>query len=173
MKNKVKQITLSALFLALALILPFLTGQIPQIGAMLCPMHFPVLICGFTCGPLWGMIVGFASPLLRNMLFSMPPMPAGIAMAFELATYGVVAGFLYGKLAKTKSNIFISLIVAMMTGRIVWGISRCIMAGFNALPFGMEAFIAGAVTQAIPGIILQIILIPVIIFSLKRSRFID
>lgn len=172
MKN-VKQMTLSALFLALALILPFLTGQIPEIGSMLCPMHFPVLICGFACGPLWGGIVGFTAPLLRHMLFSMPPMPAGIAMAFELAAYGAVAGLLYHKLAKTKVNVFAALIAAMIAGRAVWGIARCLMAGFNTLPFGFEAFIAGAITQAIPGIILQLLLIPLIVYALRHARFMD
>lgn len=172
MKN-VKQMTLAALFLALALILPFLTGQIPQIGSMLCPMHFPVLICGFVCGPIYGGIVGFASPLLRHLLFSMPPMPAGIAMAFELATYGFVAGFLYNKLSKTKINIFASLISAMIIGRGVWGIVRCVMAGMNSIPFGFEMFVAGAITQAIPGIVLQLILIPAIILTLRRAHLMD
>src|SRR5690625_4487680 len=94
-RNNFSQMVLAAMFLALALVLPFLTGQIPQIGSALGPMHIPVLLSGFFCGPWYGLIVGFIAPLLRFMLFGMPPiMPTGVAMAFELATYGLVTGLL-------------------------------------------------------------------------------
>lgn len=96
----------SALFLALALVLPFLTGQIQTVGNMLCPMHIPVLLCAFMCGPQWAAAVGFTAPLLRFALFTMPPMPNGIAMAFELMTYGLVCGLMY-KLLPKKSDIHI------------------------------------------------------------------
>ena len=90
-----KKLTLSALFLALGMVLPFLTGQIPQIGSMLLPMHFPAFLCGMICGWQYGAIVGFIMPLLRFALFNMPPIfPTGIAMAFELATYGAISGLL-------------------------------------------------------------------------------
>ncbi len=89
MKVNLKKLVLSGVFLALALLLPFVTGQIPQIGAALAPMHIPVLLCGFVCGWPFGLVVGFVAPLLRFMLFGMPPIfPTGIAMAFELAAYG-------------------------------------------------------------------------------------
>ena len=93
MKVSTKSLTLSAMLLALALVLPFLTGQIPEIGSMLLPMHIPVLLCGFLCGWQWGLIVGFIAPLLRSVLFGMPPMVnVAIPMAFELAAYGAFAG---------------------------------------------------------------------------------
>lgn len=96
-----KKITFAGMFLALALLLPFLTGQIPQIGNALSPMHIPVLLCGFVCGGPLGLVVGFIAPLLRYMLFGMPPIfPTGIAMAFELAIYGLAAGLLYKRLPK-------------------------------------------------------------------------
>ena len=82
----VRKLTYSALSLALAMVLPFLTGQIPEIGSMLCPMHLPALLCGFMCGWPWGLAVGFISPLLRSMIFGMPPVWVAIAMAFEMAT---------------------------------------------------------------------------------------
>ena len=85
-KFSVKNLVLGALFLALALVLPFFTGHIPQIGAMLCPMHLPILLAGFVCGGPVGAVVGFIAPLLRSALSGMPTMfPAAVAMAFELA----------------------------------------------------------------------------------------
>ena len=118
----IKKMILSALFLAMALVLPFLTGQIPEVGSMLCPMHIPALLCGFFCGWPWGLMVGIVAPLLRSVTFGMPPMfPVAICMAFELATYGAVSGALYQKLPKKKSNIYVALLVAMVLGRIVWG----------------------------------------------------
>ena len=96
MNTQTKNITIAGLCLALAMVLPFLTGQIPQIGSALSPMHIPVLLCGFLAGGFWGLLVGAAAPLLRFALFGMPPlMPMGIAMAFELATYGLIAGLVY------------------------------------------------------------------------------
>lgn len=95
--SAVRTLTYSALCLALAMVLPFLTGQVPKIGSMLCPMHIPALLCGFLCGWPWGLAVGFLSPLLRSM-FGMPPIWVAIPMAFEMATYGAVSGWLYRKL---------------------------------------------------------------------------
>ena len=95
-KTNVKKLILAALFLAMAQVLPFLTGQIPEVGSMLCPMHIPALLCGFFCGWPWGLMVGFVAPILRSVTFGMPPMfPVAICMAFELATYGAVSGALY------------------------------------------------------------------------------
>lgn len=168
--SKMYKMILAGLFLALALTLPFLTGQIPQIGSALCPMHLPVLLCGFFCGPFYGAIVGFVAPLLRFLLFGMPPVvPTGLAMAFELMTYGLVAGFTYEKLPKTKTNVYVSLIVAMIDGRIVWGCARLVLMGLGKAPFGWQAFISGAFLTAIPGIILQIVLIPILVMTLKKS----
>lgn len=161
-----KKLTLSGMFLALALVMPFLTGQIPQIGSMLCPMHFPVLLCGFFCGGGMGLLVGFIAPILRSFLFGMPPMfPAAICMAFEMAIYGLVAGTLYRRLPKKKGSIYLALISAMVLGRIVWGMVMLLIIGAD---FGMEAFLAGAVTTALPGILLQILLIPMIVILLEK-----
>lgn len=93
-----RDLVLAALFLALAFVLPMITGHVPQVGNMLCPMHFPVLLAGFVLGGPWGLALGFLAPLLRSVLFGMPPLyPIAIAMAFELATYGAVAGWMYKK----------------------------------------------------------------------------
>lgn len=169
-KNEIKKITLSAMFLALAFVMPFLTGQIPQIGSMLCPMHIPVLLCGFFCGAPWGLAVGFIAPLLRSFTLGMPPMfPTAFCMAFELATYGFIAGLLYNKFPKKKVNVYVSLISAMIIGRLVWGIVMFACMGFDTSKFGLSAFLAGAVLNAVPGIVLQVILIPVVVIALERT----
>ena len=171
MKTNVKTLTLSAMFLAVALVLPFITGQIPEIGAMLCPMHLPVLLCGYFCGGPWGLAVGLIAPVLRSMIFGMPPMyPTAISMAFELAAYGAVSGLLYAKLPKNKASVYVSLVTAMIVGRLVWGAARFVFAGLDVTAFGLQAFWAGAVTSAIPGIILQLILIPILVIALDKQR---
>ena len=167
---QVRRMTYSALCLALALVLPFLTGQIPQIGSALCPMHIPVLLCGFLCGWPWGLAVGFIAPLLRSVIFGMPVMiPGAVAMAFELATYGAVAGFLYRKFPKKLPGIYVSLLIAMIAGRVVWGIARLIMAGIVGNGFTFTMFISGAITTAIPGIIAQLVLIPAIVYAMEKA----
>ena len=174
MKKTTKKLVLSAMFLALGLVLPLLTGQIQQIGSMLLPMHIPVLLCGFICGWPYGLAVGFILPLLRSVTFGMPPMyPVAIAMAFELATYGFVSGLLYAR-AKKKNilSIYLSLIVAMIAGRLVWGVAEIVLLGLKGNAFTWQAFLAGAVLNAIPGIILQLILIPVILFALQKAKLI-
>lgn len=165
----IKKLILSAMFMAFAFVLPFLTGQIPQIGSMLCPMHLPVLLCGFFCGAPYGAIVGFIAPLFRSFVLVMPPMfPTAICMAFEMATYGLIAGLLYKALPNKKWSVYVSLIGSMVIGRIVWGIVMFTCMGFDTDKFGFAAFISGAVTTAIPGIVLQIVLIPILVFTLKK-----
>lgn len=169
-KSDLRQLVWAAMFLALALILPLLTGQIKQIGNALCPMHIPVLLCGFFCGPWYGLAVGFISPLLRFALFGMPPlMPTGLSMCFELAAYGCISGALYAALPPKKGSIYLSLICAMLAGRLVWGAAQVILVGLGGSRFSWAAFMAGAFTNAIPGIILQIVLIPVFVMALKKA----
>ena len=168
-KNKMKQLTLSAMFLAFAFIMPFLTGQIPQIGSMLCPMHIPVLLCGFFCGAPWGFLVGFIAPILRSFILEMPPMfPTAFCMAFELASYGLVAGWLYHKLPKKKMYVYVSLLSAMVIGRLVWGCVMFFCMGLDTSKFGFHSFLGGAVLNAVPGIVLQIILIPILVIALEK-----
>ena len=168
-RNEIKKLTLSAMFLALAFVMPFFTGQIPQIGSMLCPMHIPVLLCGFFCGAPWGMVVGFFAPLLRSFILGMPYMfPTAFCMAFELAAYGFISGWLHNKLPKSKINVYVSLLSAMVIGRLVWGMVMFCCMGFDATKFGLSAFLAGAVLNAIPGIVVQIVLVPVLVISLEK-----
>jgi len=160
--------------LALCQLLPFLTGQIPEIGGMLCPMHIPVLLAGFVCGPWWALVVGFIAPLLRFALFQMPPLfPTGIAMCFELAVYGLVSGFVFSKLPKKPVSVYIALISAMLSGRLIWGAVRVLLTFTGRSPFSWSLFMTGAFTTAIPGIILHIILIPVLVFALQKAGIIE
>ena len=170
-EKKTLKLTYAAVCLALAMVLPFLTGQIPQIGKALSPMHIPVFLCGFLCGWPWGVLVGFLAPLLRSVLFGMPAMfPGACAMALELAAYGFVSGFLYKLLPKKTVNIYVALLAAMIVGRIVWGAARWLFAGLAGTEFTFSAFIAGALTNAIPGIILHIVLVPLLVIALRRSK---
>ena len=167
----IKKLVYSAICLALALVLPFLTGQIPKIGQMLCPMHIPVLLCGFLCGWPWGLAVGFIAPLLRSFTLGMPPLfPTATAMAFELAAYGALAGILYAKLPKKPLYTYVALLLAMLGGRVVWGLVMFALTGISDTTFSLSAFVMGAFANAIPGIVLHIVLIPVIVLALRKAR---
>ncbi len=168
-KSLTYRLVLAALVIALGLVTPFLTGQIPQIGSALLPMHLPVLLCGFVLGWKYGLSVGAIVPLLRSICFGMPPMyPAAVAMMSELAAYGALCGLLYRLLPKKLTCIYISLIGAMLGGRVVWGLVRWAMMAAGT-EFGWQAFVAGAFVQAFPGIILQLVLIPLLVLILEKS----
>ena len=171
-KNHIKRLALSAMLLAIGLVLPFLTGQIPEIGSMLLPLHLPALICGFACGWQWGLAVGFVLPLLRSMLFGMPPMiPTALCMAFELAAYGACAGLLYRVFAGRKGRVYLALVGAMLIGRVVWGVvSLAVYSLLMDSAFALTAFWMGAFVNAWPGIVLQLVLVPLIVTALKRAR---
>lgn len=160
MKNNILKITSSALFLAIGIVLPFITAQIQQIGNMLLPMHIPVLLCGMILGWKYGFLIGLILPILRSALFSMPPMfPVAISMAFELAAYGFVSGYLYERYhSKGLVSIYFALLMAMLAGRIVWGLVSMVLLD----NFTWQLFISSAFIQAIPGIVLQLIIIPII-----------
>jgi len=170
--DKTLKMNLSALFLALAYVLPFMTGQIPEVGSMLCPMHLPVLLCGFICGWPWGLAVGFTAPIFRSLLTGgFPPMfPSAVCMAFELAAYGAICGWMHRLLPRKRPYIYCSLLSAMIAGRIVWGAAMYICVGASGGNFTFAAFLAGAVTNAIPGIIVQIILVPILVMILYNSK---
>ena len=166
MKNEIRKTVYSAFFLAVGLTLPFLTMQIKEIGDSLLPMHLPVLLCGLICGAKYGFTVGLILPFLRSLLFGMTAIyPAAVWMSFELCTYGLVIGVVM-LLLKKKSlkNIYISLVLAMIAGRIVWGISKWFLLSLGNLnsSFTLTAFVVGGFVDAIPGIILQLILVPLI-----------
>ena len=165
-----KKLVYSAMFLSIALLLPFLTGQIQSFGAALCPMHIPVLLCGFICGAQYGAIVGFTAPLMRHFIFHMPVFWSALPMAFELAVYGLCAGILYKLLPKKPLYIYVSLISSMIAGRLCWGAVSFVISGLRSTEFNFNIFWLASVAQSVPGIILQIILIPIIVMALKRAK---
>lgn len=165
----IRDLTCAAMCLALCMVLPFLTGQIPQIGSALCPMHLPVLLSGFLCGPWWALAVGATAPLLRHFWLHMPPLVTAIGMTAELATYGLVSGLLYRRLPKKRSSIYTALLAAMVAGRLVWGCAMVVILGVTGSAFTWSAFLSGALLNAIPGILLQVILIPLLVMALRRA----
>lgn len=170
-KQTTRNFVLAAMFMALGLVLPFLTGQIQQIGNMLLPMHLPVLVCGLICGWQYGAVVGFVLPLLRFALFGMPPIyPMGVSMAFELAAYGFLVGWLYSHSRwQCIISLYRCLLAAMVGGRLVWGAVRVLLSGVAGQAFTWEMFLSGALLTAIPGIVLQLTLIPALMLALDRT----
>ncbi|MEG1996372.1 MAG: ECF transporter S component [Oscillospiraceae bacterium] len=185
---KTKRLIVSAICLAGCMLLPFVSGQIPEIGRMLSPMHLPVLICGFVCGWQYGLALGAIAPILRFFIFGMPVLfPVGLAMTFELATYGLFTGLLYQLFPKSKlvyeknslnhlspkekpsyAFIYLNLLLSMIAGRLVWGLAMTIISGVSTVPFSVHIFITSAVITAIPAIILQFIIVPPCVIILKK-----
>ena len=165
MKNKeLKALIFSAMFLAIGIVLPLLTGQIKEIGDSLLPMHLPVMLCGLICGWKYGLSVGLLLPFIRSFIFSMPPLyPNAVWMSLELGTYGLVIALVY-KLFRKKNilAIYISLVSSMLAGRVVWGIAKSILLGIAGKAFAFEAFLIGGFVDAFLGIIIQLILVPCI-----------
>ncbi|HHU29274.1 MAG: ECF transporter S component [Bacillota bacterium] len=169
--EKVKKPVLAGFFIALGLLLPFLTGQLQSLGNALLPMHIPVLIAGFILGAPSGLIIGFILPVLRSALFGMPPIfPVAVSMSFELAAYGFFTGLFHRLLPKRRLSIYISLIASMIIGRIVWGTVRWILLHLAEVPLTWEFFVTEAFVKAVPGIILQIILIPIIVAVVEHRK---
>lgn len=172
MRNEqVKKLTLSAMFLAVGMILPVFTGQIPQIGSMLLPMHIPVLLCGLICGWQHGLGIGFILPLFRYAIFGMPaPMPTGIAMTVELAVYGAVIGLLYSHSRwQCIRALYRCLIAAMISGRVAWAAMRLMLTLVTGEPFTFQMFLVGGFINAVPGIIIQLALIPLVMVALHKT----
>ena len=165
----VKKLVFAGVCLALCMVLPFLTGQIPEIGSKLSPMHIPVFLCGFLCGWPLAALVGLIAPPLRFLLFGMPPLfPTGVSMMVELAVYGAVAGLIYEKLPKKMISLYIAMIVSMLLGRIAWGAMRYLLMAFgSSLTF--QAFLAGAFLDAWPGIICHLLIVPPVVKALEKT----
>lgn len=179
-KNSIKiyKLTISAFLLTIGLLLPLLTGQIPQIGNMLCPMHIPVFLSGLILGPIYGAVIGFILPLLRFIIFGMPPIyPTGICMSLELLAYGLSSGVLFKIFKKFKLkliiSIYLALITSMLFGRLIWGLSMGALSLFTMIEYSYKIFITAAFINAWPGIILHIIIIPSIYLTLYKSNLID
>lgn len=175
-KNKrfteTQRLVLAALFLAIGIVLPSITGSIKEIGDSLLPLHLTVMLCAVICGPKYSACIGLILPFLRSLFFGMPPLyPNAVWMALELVTYGLVLGIMYfGRKSYSRGYIFICLITSMLAGRIVWGVSKALLLGFAGKSFGIQAFIVGGFLDAVPGILLQLILIPLTVELFERKK---
>ncbi|SYZ74420.1 conserved membrane hypothetical protein [Candidatus Zixiibacteriota bacterium] len=163
-----RRVAHTALYLALAILIPVIFHQFGIAGRIFLPMHLPVLICGFIVGPLAGVMVGLLAPVLSHLLTAMPPLYAVPLMTMELAIYGLFAGLTYRKL---HLNIYLALLISMIFGRLAFAAGLALLGLFVELPYGPVQFFAagGAVVAGIPGIILQILIIPPIVAAVKRT----
>ena len=170
--TKTRKLVLSSLFMALGIVLPSLTGAIKEIGDSLLPLHLVVMLCGVICGWQYGLCIGAVLPLFRAVFFGMPPLyPNAVWMCLELATYGFTIGFLYSLRKKySRGYLFLCLTSSMLAGRIVWGIAKAILLGVADKPFGLNAFLVGGFLDAIPGLVIQFVLIPLLVELLERSH---
>ena len=166
--NNTRKIVLTALLIAIGVALPQAFHAIPNAGSIFLPMHIPVLVSGFLVGPIYGLIAGILTPLLSHLLFSMPPVPVLPSMLCELAVYGLTTGIFYRlfKFENEMVNIYASLICAMLCGRITYGILNALV--FRAGQYNLNAWLSAAFVTAIPGIIIQLVLIPILVRILKR-----
>lgn len=171
MKNDaLRKMILSAVFLAVGMVLPMLTMQVKEIGDSLLPMHIPVLLCGILCGWQYGGFVGLVLPVLRSVTFGMPPIyPNAVWMALELAAYGLVIGLVYAAFKRQNIlSVYVSLVSAMLLGRVVWGVAKAVLLGVGGKPFTLTMFWVGGFVDAVPGITLQLILIPLLVTVLNK-----
>ena len=179
--KNIQAMVITAVLLAIGMVLPFITGQIQAIGAMISPLHIPVLICGLTCGWQWGLALGVILPILRGLVFGMPPFPTqGLPMAFELGAYGLLAGMLYVMLLKKKLGtghlpaMLAALVLAMIGGRIIGGAAKGLLLMFGLIgskaPYTFSAFITSYFVATAPGAVIHLILVPAIVTALERAK---
>ena len=168
----------TAVLLAVGLLLPFLTGQIQTIGKLISPLHIPVLIGGLTCGWLWGGVLGAVLPLLRMVIFGMPALPMALPMTFELCAYGALTGILYPLLCRVLRGrrfpaMMCALASAMLGGRIVGGIAKALLLAGGAIsgaPMTFEAFIASYFVDTAVGAVIHLIVVPVVVAALEKAK---
>lgn len=172
---EIRSVVYAAVCLALCMVLPLLTGSIPEIGKQFAPMHFPVLLCGFIAGPVWGTVVGGVAPLLRHLLFGVPYLyPDAIRMMVELGVYGLAAGLFYRYLPKKPFGIYVSLLSAQFFGRLAWGLMAYLISVFDQNnPFFIEMVMTATVSGSLIGIAIQLLLIPPVVYAMQKARFIS
>ncbi|MBQ9765655.1 MAG: ECF transporter S component [Lachnospiraceae bacterium] len=172
--TRIRKLCFAGMFLSIGWLLPFVTGQVPEIGNMLCPMHIPVMIAGYMLGPWYGLLVGLLTPVTRSFIFGSPTLyPRAVCMMFELAAYGylcpAILKLMGRKIKSSMAAVYISLVFAALMGRVVWGTAQVIFGVFTKNVFTWAAFMSGAFVTAWPGILLQLLLIPPLVVLLKNA----
>lgn len=171
--KQVKYLVMTALCVALGVVLPVTLHAIPNAGSILLPMHIPVLLCGLVCGPVYGLACGILAPLLSSLITSMPPMAMLPSMICELAVYGLVADILI-RVIKTRyniANLYLSLLGAMLIGRVIYGALNSLI--FRAGEYSLQLWLTGAFVTALPGIAIQLVLLPVLVLALQKARLVE
>ena len=166
-----KKSILTAVCIALCVVLPQAFHTIPNAGQVYLPMHIPVLLCGLICGAPYGLLCGLAGPALSTLFTQMPPVAMLPSMMVECAVYGLAAGLMM--LVKTKylyADLYLSLVCAMIAGRVVSGIAKALI--FSAGNYSMAMWVTGSFVTSLPGIIIQLALIPTIVFALEKASLI-
>lgn len=169
---KTRYVTFSALFLALALLIPQLFHQIGymQAGETLLPMHLPIFLSGLLLGPTYGGIVGAIAPVLSYLLTGMPPLPVTVVMSVELAVYGLVTGLCQKQVwSKQTYGIYLSMLLAMLAGRLAKMVAIFFALHLFGIQLGGVLTVLTATVAGVPGVILQFLLIPFIVIKLERS----
>ncbi len=168
MKLHTKNLVTAAMLLALAIILPTVVHISGINGAIFLPMHIPVLITGLIVGPSWGFVVGIISPIINHVITGMPPVPVFWVMIVELGLYGLISGILYRKI---KMTLWPSLILSMIVGRLGAALMVLILGkGFGFPMPPINVYIKGMTLTALPGIIIQLIFIPMIVKACEKDK---
>ena len=167
-----KNLIIAGLCVALGLVLPMAFHTIPNAGSIMLPMHIPVLLCGLLCGPVYGLACGILTPLLSSLLTSMPPMAVLPGMLCELAVYGLVSGLLFAavKTGSKTANLYVSLVGAMLCGRAVSGVVNALI--FRVGNYSLQIWLTASFVTALPGIIIQLIAIPLIVLTLQKAKLV-
>jgi thiamine transporter ThiT len=170
--SSVKRSIITAVCIGLCVVLPMLFHSIPNGGTLFSPMHIPVLLSGLICGWPFGLLCGLAGPLLSSLITGMPPMAYLPSMMIELAVYGLVCGLMINLIRTKKlyADLYISLVVALIAGRIVAGIARALI--FAPGSYSMAAWATGYFVATWPGMVIQLALIPTIVFTLMKAKLI-
>jgi len=167
MKKPVRDLTLTALFLALGILFPMMFHMF-GLGSAFLPMHIPVLLCGLIVGWKYGAACGLIVPVLSSVMTGMPPLfPTAVAMMFELCAYGLLTGLFY-----RKTNVYFSLIGAMLGGRLISGAANAILLGATGASYGFMAFITASFVTSLPGIIIQLIFVPLVVLVLNKANLV-
>lgn len=169
-KKQIYNLVVAALCVAIGVVLPVAVHGIPNAGAVLLPMHIPVLLCGLLCGPLYGLGCGILTPLMSSLITGMPGPAYLPSMVCELAVYGLIAGLLIFLVhtGNQTADLYISLAGAMIAGRIIYGIVNALI--FRAGEYSMSMWLTASFVTALPGIVIQLVLLPLIVLGLRRAK---
>lgn len=168
----IKKSILTAVCLALCVVLPQAFHAIPNAGSIYCPMHIPVLLCGLICGWPYGLVCGIAGPLLSSLFTGMPPAAILPPMMVECAVYGMAAGIMMAAVhtKKVYVDLYASLVAAMLAGRAAAGIAKALI--FARGEMTLAAWATTHFVTSLPGIVIHLALIPTIVFALMKANLI-